>query len=645
MCICPWKYRIRTRSFIFLALLISYNKVYSQDHSENNIRKIPPEQIQKISDIITLFTREAMLLVPASIVPSTVTIEDKNLVFFDSLKTKASRNQLTKKLYDFVIVNNTPVYKKTFNGTSESNYLKYSGIKIRKIIIRRLDVFGADINNPSFVEKKNIENILNKTHFNTNENIIHKNLIFSEGDKIVPLTLSDNERILRQLPFIDDARIVVAPVSDEEADILVFTKDVYSLAASYDYKGLKRGAVSVFDKNMFGSGQEFGLDVPFDNTLPNSPGFGAHYLANNIAKTFINVNVYFLEGLGDKTYGFDISRKLISSTTKYAGGISVKQMYTSVALDTLTKRAPLKYNLQDYWLSRSFLLNMESVSRIIIGARYLNNNVFDHPLILPNSYYNLQKYRIFLTSAAFSIQKYTKTKLIYGYGRTEDIPYGSLFKVTVGREYNEFKQRTYLATEVSLGKSNRTLGYFYTYAGFGTYLNKDYTEQGLLSLGVNYFSNLINVGNSKLRNFVNIHYTRGFGRYSNELLKFNTNNGFSGFTNDSIGGTQRLYISLESVLFSPINFYGFKFAFFAFTDLSYLSGTTERIGNGYALSSIGLGIRMRNDNLVFNTLQIRIGYFPNPPNYSRISPITISGEQMLKPDNFEPGPPSIIPYR
>jgi hypothetical protein len=108
---------------------------------------------------------------------------------------------------------------------------------------------------------------------------------------------------------------------------------------------------------------------------------------------------------------------------------------------------------------------------------------------------------------------------------------------------------------------------------------------------------------------------------------------------------QRLNISLESVLFSPINSYGFRFAFFSFADFSFLSGTTQNIGNGHALSSIGVGIRIRNDNLVFNTLQIRIGYFPNPPPYSRISPVNISGEQLLRPQNFEPGAPAIIPYR
>ena len=640
------KYRSSLRPGLYLALLLLCEPGYSQYPSENDtLKKISPAILNKIKENISLLTTEFLLITPASIIPTQVPVKDKNHIFFDSLKVRASKNNLTRRLYGFVVTNKDTLYKKQFTVTSDASYTRYSGKRIRKIVIQRLNVFGADINNPMSNNTKKIENVLNKTHFNTNENIIRKNLLFSEGERISPLALSDNERILRQLPFIDDARIVVIPVSDEEADIIVFTKDVYSIGGSYVYDGLKRGTVSIFDKNIFGMGHEFGIEIPFDSALPNSPGFGVHYIADNIARSFVNMKGYYQNGLGVRTYGFDLSRKLVSSTTKYAGGISIRMMYTSEDLDTLPIPAPLKYNFQDYWLSRSFLINRESVSRIIIGARYTNNNVFNHPVILPESFYNLQKYMIFLGSAAFSIQKYSKTTLIYSYGRTEDIPYGALFKITTGREYNEFKQRTYFGTEASFGRSSKALGYFYTYGGFATYLNKNRTEQGVLSLGMSYFSNLITLGNSKIRNFLYLNYTRGFGRYSNEYLKFNTDDGFSGFKNDSLKGTQRLTVSLESVLFSPVNLYGFRFAFFGFTDFSFLSGTNEILGNGYAISSIGVGIRIRNDNLVFNTLQIRIGYFPNPPSYSTISPFNISGEQLLRPANFEPGPPSVIPYK
>ena len=69
------------------------------------------------------------------------------------------------------------------------------------------------------------------------------------------------------------------------------------------------------------------------------------------------------------------------------------------------------------------------------------------------------------------------------------------------------------------------------------------------------------------------------------------------------------------------------------------------MSNGNTLSAIGLGIRIRNDNLVINTLQFRLGFYPNFPLYSSVNHFVVSGEQLLKPKTFDPGPPSIIPYR
>jgi hypothetical protein len=266
-------------------------------------------------------------------------------------------------------------------------------------------------------------------------------------------------------------------------------------------------------------------------------------------------------------------------------------------------------------------------------------------VIFHDTYHYLQQYRIFLASISFSVQKYYKTSLLYAYGRTEDIPYGELFTITAGREINEFSKRNYMGLDFSFGKSIGTLGYFYSSAGLAAFITGSNTEQGLFRIRTNYFSNLVYIGNYMIRNFVKAEYTRGFDRYLDEHLVFSRDGGFSGFRNDSVGGAQRISINLESVLFSPRNYYGFRFAFFAFADVGCLFRTNQIVKNGELLSSIGLGIRIRNDNLLLNTFQIRLGYYPNLPQYSKVSYLLFSGEQLLKPDNFDPGPPSTLLYR
>jgi hypothetical protein len=570
---------------------------------------------------------------------------EANVIFYDSLKSRASRYTITRKLYDFVVVSGKTVADSTIkNESTEKEFERFSGRRINSIQITRLTVFGSDINDPSSPEPNKVESLLNKTHLNTNELIIRKNLLFSKGDTISPLLLSDNERLLRQLPFIDDSKIVIIPGSDNGVDIIVYTKDLYSLGLTADLQGLKSGTVSVFDKNILGLGHEFKLDIPYNKNLPDSPGFGVSYNMDNISKSFINLNFNYYNGLGQKTFGLSLDRKFMGAATKYAGGISVREMFTKVNLDTLPVSEPLKYNLQDYWLARSFLLDRHSVTRLIIGARYTNNNVFNHPLILPNSYHYLQRYKMFLGSVSVSMEKYFKTSMLYAYGRTEDIPYGGLFTLTAGKEYNEFKERLYAGANISYGKSFRSVGYIYANAGISSFFNSSSTEEGLIRFRGSYFSDLVFIGRYKLRNFVRIDYTRGFDRYLDEHLHFLSENGLSGIVNDSARGKQRLMLSLESVLFSPRNFYGFRFAVFGFTDAACLFGTNQIVADGMFISAIGLGIRIRSDNLLLNTLQIKIGFYPYLPAYSRVNYLSVSGEQMLKPDNFDPGPPSTQVY-
>ena len=577
--------------------------------------------------------------------PSRIELNKTTGGIFDTLKLRASKSLITRRLYDLLVINNNTAPKTNVSGSSDKDYFEFAGRRIRKIEIKPLSVFGSNINNPVISNPNNIEKLLNKSHINTSEQIIRKNLLFRESDTITPLILSDNERLLRQLPYIDDARIIVLPVSNDEADILVLTKDIYSLGASADYKNLDEWGLSVFEKNMFGAGHELLLELQNNNNLTDNPGLGFKYNINNLARSFTDLNLFYFDGLEKKTYGFNLNKKLLSATTKYAGGISIKQMYTLEDLDTMLIPQPLSYNLQDYWAGRSFLLNKQNVSRLFIGFRYTNNNVFDRPVILPDSYYFLQKYKIFLGSVTYSVQKYYKTNLVYNYGRTEDVPYGGMLNITVGNEINEFKKRKYLSGFFSIGESVKNLGYFYTSIGSSTFFNNGYSEQGLLLLRTSYFSNLLYLGRDRIRFFAKIDYTRGFDRYSDEHLQFVRENGFSGFRNDSTYGAQRLSFNLESVIFSHKSIYGFRFALFGFADASMLFGTNEFVHQGEILSSIGIGVRVRNDNLVFNTFQIRLGFYPNLPEHSNVNYLIFSGEQLLRPSNFDPVAPSLLQYR
>ncbi len=635
------------RSFFVPVLLLASASGYSQlPDRQDPVNKISPFSLT-FNNRENRFgiSREETVFAPSQLRPLLSGMPHENYLLLDSLRKYVSKSLIASKIYDLIVVPSRSPDPGVLSEEDRFGRSGYSGKRIRKIEIKRLEVFGTNINNAAISNPTKIEKFLNRTHFNTNEFIIRKNLLFSEGDTASPLILSDNERILRQLPYMADARITVDDVNEEEVDIMIITKDIYSIGADFNYVAIDKGSVSLFERNIFGMGHEFGIEVPYDADDYDSPGFGASYSINNISKSFTDLDIFFLNGLDAKTYGFALDRKLLSSTTKYAGGISFRQTITGEDLDSLPEPASLRYNVQDYWISRSFLVDQVSVTRIITGIRFMNNIVTARPFINPDSYYHLQNYRLYLGSVALSVQKYYKTSLIYNYGRTEDIPYGGMFRLTAGKEISEFKNREYAAIDLSAGIRSESMGYFYFMTGLSTFVNKGVTEQGLFAAELKYFSNLLFIGRSRIRNFLTAGYTRGFDRYTDENLRFETIRGLSGFRNDSASGRQRLSFRIESVLFSPANFYGFKFSPFIFADLSMLSEANELIRKGSIISGIGAGLRIRNDNLILNTFQLRVAFYPNLPVYSRTNNLIISGEELLRPDNFDPGPPAILQYR
>jgi hypothetical protein len=78
-------------------------------------------------------------------------------------------------------------------------------------------------------------------------------------------------------------------------------------------------------------------------------------------------------------------------------------------------------------------------------------------------------------------------------------------------------------------------------------------------------------------------------------------------------GQSRAVVKWETVFFLPANFYGFRFAAYGFADLGWLSPAQNAFQSGRLVSEVGLGVRMRNESLSFNTISLHIGYLSDVP--------------------------------
>jgi len=639
--------------------LISSLAGFSQEETYSRLKldsvALKRGQVLIIHDKTYLVKRDTVFIIPSSIKYSIK--EDKGDLYFSNLEQKVAKHKWTKELHNIIITPKHKIVKSDSLKTSlaVNQFISYAGRPIRHIKIKQLDVFGPTILDTTRYPKSWIERTGNKMHFTSKKYLIVNSLLFKEGDNVKPETLADNERILRGLPYLEDAFISVHSVGElnDSVDVTVITKDVWSEAFNIQINNISSGQVQFWNRNIFGFGHEVQNNIPVDSRKHQIVGYDGHYKINNIAGTFIKGAFSYLNSFNTESFGLSLDRGFITPNIKYAGGISIVNSNTKTyfKVDTSFSFIPLKFNKFDGWIGRSFVINSHNgFSKLRQNITFLagisRDRFIKRPDITQNSYYQFQNKTLVLGTISFERQSFFKSNLIYSFGRTEDIPVGTQVQFTFGIENNEFFKRKYFSNNIKFGKFFGNFGYAYTEVATGGFVNNaNKPEQAEFQVSTHYFSNIFTIGQFNFRQFLNLSYTRGIHRYSNEHLTMNNELGIAGFMNDSIIGNRRFNMHWETVCFTPWYVYDFRFVLFAFADHSWIKQNEGSLFDRWPYTGIGLGIRIRNERLVFNTIQIRFTLYPNIPAHSRSEFFDISGEPLLNPPSFAPKEPALLEYR
>lgn len=153
-----------------------------------------------------------------------------------------------------------------------------------------------------------------------------------------------------------------------------------------------------------------------------------------------------------------------------------------------------------------------------------------------------------------------------------------------------------------------------------------------------------------MRHFFNTRFTTGIGRFENEYITLSSNGtGINtdgiGLNSDALRGTKRLLINYENILFSRLSLVGFRVAFITFANLGLVSFQDHALFKGPLYQGYGIGFRLRNENLTFNSFQIRLSYYPNIPGNTIPFRQAFEGIPSLRFRDFDLSAPQIIPYR
>lgn len=542
--------------------------------------------------------------------------------FFFRLKRKADSGYIYKQIYPLLFRKpQTAEDLKIINLPANVHFKKYKNDVIRSVRIIKVNIFGSSIYDTIQSENTGIIKTLNSIHFPTLDAVIMNYLLFKEGDRLDPVVISDNERIIRNAPIFEDARFIVDPVNKDTVDLILVVKDIFPLGADVKINSLNSASIRVLNRNIFGLGHQLHQTFGFNNKY--SPSFylgeGA-YTIRNIRHNFIDFTVFWANTPLNRRIGMDITRPFLTPEIKLAGGLNVTFQEAWLFNNRSYDRYKYSYRLFDFWTGYAFITHrLRDISsrrqQIAFTGRIYQLDYFQTPdFYLLNSPPMINTTRILL---AFNIlrSEYYRTNMLYGYGRTEDIPFGHHAEVVTGWEFTELTHRFYSALKVDFLKPVLNAGLFGVDLQIGGYLSQNgYYEEGILKTTLKVISPLLSAGRHSIRNFGSLGFTAGLDRNTPGSISINDGNSGNIFGKYDITGFRRLRGRIESVIFTPYYFLGFRFAPFGFVEAAMISRKHQPLFHQRIYPALGLGIRLRNENLVFSTFQISLSWHPIAPD-------------------------------
>jgi hypothetical protein len=536
-----------------------------------------------------------------------------------------------------------------FNDKSEEVFLPYRGKIIRSIEIERIG-FERTVQDTARTIRNFFSKAGNTLHTTSREWIIRDNLFIREGKALNPYRLADNERYLRDLDFILDSRIFVYPVSpnSDSVDILVVARDVFGFGAALDPVNANTYRFKIQNSNVLGMGQR--LQYTGVVQTNRTPIFGQEliYRKNNMLGTFVDGTLGYTEinngrSLGNENetaYFFRLDRPLFMPFARWAGGLEVSRNFSkNVFKEPESEFASYQYSLQDYWVGYSFGAHhrqtekfMDNRHRVFIAGRFFSQDYSTYPATPIRELEKLvyENRTAFLTQATWYRQDFYKTKFIYGFGRTEDVPYGYSVSLTTGWERQALQNRPYLALQGTKTVANRNGNFISIDAKVASYWSEAKSQDVFISCTTSYFSKLYTMQDWSVRHFFDVGYARIFNRTLKNPLDINNGNGIGGFRADSLRGDARLRTRVQAFVFTPLKILGFHFAVVPQLDFALLALSSQSIFDGQLFQGYSLGLRSRNENLVFNTVEIRGHFYPKTVEGFDPVKISVTGNLKIK---------------
>ncbi len=566
-------------------------------------------------------------------------ITERNQRLYDSIQSKSTRRTVPRLLYNTFFLK--PQRDTTASGRvlDETQALEhYEGKIIGEIRIDRQQIFPSD---GHWLERAG-----NKLHVLTRERIIRRDLLFRTNEKLDPELIVRSLQLLRSRPYISDTEIVVTPdsIDTTRVNLVLRTRDSWSIEIDASLRSRNRTTVGISDGNMIGWGHKFEILTNFDRKDFSYGGNLFTYEIPNLWGSFYTASVKVGRDFAEKALQLSIVKEFLKPTDYELGATysNNRSEYYMREEDTIRMARSRNINI---WAGISRQINSLR-SSIFITGHYHKAHFLERPTIAADLNPAMHNVQQLLGGIGLYRERFLSINMVYGYGLREYLPTGYKAELVSGYSWGEFEDAFYLGMSYRTG-NYYSIGYLMGGLTFGSYINhrNGAWSHSAIDVDLQWFSNLFMLRRNRIRQFLSLNYTQGWNRKqgNNESIIFTHPNGPQALS-ENLTGTNRMVLNSETVFFTPFQPWGFRFAFFGFTDFGLLGDSPNIFKNNF-FATLGGGLRIKNERLIFSTIQIRLGIAFGKGGLVGCDYFRLSSSTRLEQFRYRPTRPEVVNFR
>lgn len=546
----------------------------------------------------------------------------RNNIFYQNKPHKKEQIEARMKRYYYLwdkavsySTKDTTTKKQDYSIVSAELYFKqFEGKTIRSISFSNVDMFDGEIQDTTQKATNTISKYLNKTHVTTREHTVRNHLRFDEGEKISAHVLSENERLIRQLSYIEEVQIMIKEDNhlSDSVDILIITKDCFPYGINISIDDYNAYSITPYMNNFLGLGDHLEVGLYYDGYSESPWGHNFKYKADNIFGSFIDMQAYRSHYSDKNNYGILIERPFKTTDMKIGGALSYKNLHENRSYDDVLQDTTLTSefieNQYDGWLGRTFIPKNNALPNLSIAGRMYMNTYSKRPEIRKDYNLNFHDWTGILGSIMLQKVTFFQTHKLSGFGVTEDVPVGYEIKVTTGHSWNEYFDRPYIGFNFRTQIVRPQAGLLSLNVAYGGFYNTNKIEDSYSNIGINYCSPLKTVGNMEMRHFIYTSCQLLINEHYYSPFDFSDKN--MGTIQSGIEANSTFAVQYKPTIHLPFSLIGFKFSLSPFTTVGIASEDEFFKNNNNIYTYHGITFHSKNESLIFSTLGIDIRYYP-----------------------------------